>query len=231
MSVPPPAGFWTVCKAPVLLALVGGAIDTIGFIALLGFFTAHVTGNLVLAGAALVTGGAGLWIKLGAIPLFVLTVIATKTLIDHRSSQATHRTLAGLFAAEAAFLLGFMLAGLHYDPFKNPDGAALALTGGLGLVALAIRNTSSKTLMKNISPGTIMTGNTTQMGIDLSNYLRDASPDNRNSLLKSGSVVLGFVLGAFMGALLYVNIGFWGVLPFILGVLYLAHLAFRKQLT
>ncbi|AXU43977.1 hypothetical protein C6W84_3290 [Acinetobacter baumannii] len=34
----------------------GWAIDTIGFIALFGFFTAHVTGNLVLAGAALVKG-------------------------------------------------------------------------------------------------------------------------------------------------------------------------------
>ncbi len=61
--------FWEVCKAPILLTIVGGAIDTIGFIALLGFFTAHVTGNLVLAGGAFVKGSAGLWIKLGAIPL------------------------------------------------------------------------------------------------------------------------------------------------------------------
>jgi len=47
---------WAICRDPVLLTMVGGAIDTIGFIALFGFFTAHVTGNLVLAGAALVKG-------------------------------------------------------------------------------------------------------------------------------------------------------------------------------
>ncbi|MEL4749113.1 DUF1275 family protein, partial [Acinetobacter baumannii] len=38
---------WAICRDPVLLTMVGGAIDTIGFIALFGFFTAHVTGNLV----------------------------------------------------------------------------------------------------------------------------------------------------------------------------------------
>ena len=81
---------WALCRDPVLLTMMGGAIDTIGFIALFGFFTAHVTGNLVLAGAALVKGGTGVWIKLAAIPLFILTVVITKLLIDR--SQAKHKT-------------------------------------------------------------------------------------------------------------------------------------------
>ncbi len=29
---------WALCRDPVLLTMVGGAIDTIGFIALFGFF-------------------------------------------------------------------------------------------------------------------------------------------------------------------------------------------------
>lgn len=218
---------WEMCKAPVLLTIVGGAIDTIGFIALLGFFTAHVTGNLVLAGAALVKGGAGLWIKLGAIPLFIATVIVSKMLIDR--NQQSHRTLGWLFVAEAVFLLGFMVAGLYLEPFQDPDGAGLALTGGLGLVALAVRNTASKTLIKYISPSTMMTGNTTQLGIDLSNYLRARTRANFQALLKSASVVVGFVIGAFLGASLYVTIGFWSVFPFILPIAYMARLAFRNQ--
>ena len=49
------------------------------------------------------------------------------------------------------------------------------------------------------------------------------------AVLKSGSVVLGFVLGAFLGALLYMQIGFWSVLPFIVIIAHLASLSFRKQ--
>lgn len=133
-------------------------------------FTAHVTGNLVLAGAALVKGGAGLWIKLAAIPLFIVTVVITKLLIDR--SQTKHKTLSYLFLFEAIFLFAFMAAGLYFEPFKNADSITVAITGGLGLIALAIRNTSSKTLIKNISPSTMMTGNTTQLGIDIANLLK-----------------------------------------------------------
>lgn len=218
---------WRTCRDPVLLTIVGGAIDTIGFIALFGFFTAHVTGNLVLAGAAWVKGGAGLWIKLAAIPLFILTVAITKYLID-KSSQKS-KTLCALFLAEAIFLTAFMLAGIYFEPFTDPDGITIAVTGGLGLIALAIRNTSSKTLIKHISPSTMMTGNTTQLGIDISNFLRNRSADNRSKLEHSLSIVLGFVIGAFLGAILYVYLDFWSVGFFILPVLYLSFLASQNR--
>ncbi|AWL28794.1 DUF1275 domain-containing protein [Acinetobacter defluvii] len=220
-------GFWSICRDPILLTIVGGAIDTIGFIALFGFFTAHVTGNLVLAGAAWVKGGAGIWIKLGAIPLFILTVMITKYWID-RSTQK-HSTLSYLFLGEAIFLTGFMLAGLYFEPFKDANSVTVAITGGLGLIALAIRNTSSKTLIKHISPSTMMTGNTTQLGIDISNYLRNKTEDNKQKLQHSLSIVIGFVFGAFLGAFLYVTLDFWSVAFFILPILYLSYLASKKR--
>lgn len=218
---------WGTCRDPVLLTIVGGAIDTIGFIALFGFFTAHVTGNLVLAGAAWVKGGAGLWIKLAAIPLFILTVVITKYFID-KSSQKS-KILSILFLVEAIFLTAFMLSGIYFEPFTNADSITIAITGGLGLIALAIRNTSSRTLLKHISPSTMMTGNTTQLGIDISNYLRNRSKDNLTKLESSLSIVLGFIIGAFLGAFLYVYLDFWSVGFFILPVLYLSFLASKKR--
>ncbi|MDN5433562.1 MAG: DUF1275 domain-containing protein [Acinetobacter sp.] len=223
----PPSGFWKTCRDPLLLTIVGGAIDTIGFIALFGFFTAHVTGNLVLAGAAWVKGGPGIWIKLGAIPLFILTVAITKYWID-RSVQK-HTTLSYLFLGEAIFLIGFMLAGLYFEPFKDANSVTVAITGGLGLIALAIRNTSSKTLIKHISPSTMMTGNTTQLGIDISNYLRDRNHSNMQKLQHSFSIVVGFVIGAFLGAFLYVYLDFWSVAFFVAPVLYLSYLAAQQS--
>ncbi|MDQ8934477.1 YoaK family protein [Acinetobacter rudis] len=219
--------WWSVCRDPVLLTIVGGAIDTIGFIALFGFFTAHVTGNLVLAGAAWVKDGGGIWIKLSAIPLFILTVALTKYWIDQSTQK--HTILSYLFLAEAVFLLGFMFAGICFEPFKDANSVAVAITGGLGLIALAIRNTSSKTLIKHISPSTMMTGNTTQLGIDISNYLRNKTDENKQKLQHSLSIVIGFVVGAFLGAFLYINLGFWSVAFFIIPVLYLSYLAKKQQ--
>ena len=222
-----PEGFWQSCRDPIILTLVGGAIDTIGFIALFGFFTAHVTGNLVLAGAAWVKGGAGIWIKLAAIPLFILTVLITKALIDR--SEHKHRTLSLLFLFEGLFLVAFMFAGVGFEPFDNPSSVHVAITGGLGLIALAIRNTSSKTLIKHISPSTMMTGNTTQLGIDLSNYLRDRTAAHKQAVVKSFSIVFGFVVGAFLGAFLYVKLDFWSVAFFVVPIFYLAYLAAQQR--
>ena len=48
-----PPSFWQRYQVPILLTIVGGAIDTIGFITLFGFFIAHVTGNTTQLGIGL----------------------------------------------------------------------------------------------------------------------------------------------------------------------------------
>ena len=68
-----------------MLAVSGGAIDTISFITLFGlFFTAHVTGNLVVAGASLAGDSEGIVAKLLAIPAFMVAVAATTLIIKTR---------------------------------------------------------------------------------------------------------------------------------------------------
>jgi uncharacterized membrane protein YoaK (UPF0700 family) len=59
---------------PGLLSFNGGCVDTAGFLGLQGLFTAHVTGNFVTLGAALVFGTHGVIAKLAALPEFVVVV-------------------------------------------------------------------------------------------------------------------------------------------------------------
>jgi len=64
-----------IMKKPVVAALLsfnGGFVDTAGFLGLQGLFTAHVTGNFVTLGAALVFGTHGIIAKLLALPEFII---------------------------------------------------------------------------------------------------------------------------------------------------------------
>ena len=75
---------------PLLLSLNAGFVDTAGFLALQGLFTAHVTGNFVTLGAALVLGTSGAVAKLLALPVFCIVVIASRwfgTLLSHSSAH------------------------------------------------------------------------------------------------------------------------------------------------
>jgi len=60
-------------RRPSRLAVVQrGFVDTAGFLGLAGLFTAHVTGNFVTLGAALVLGSHGIIGKNPALPEFIL---------------------------------------------------------------------------------------------------------------------------------------------------------------
>jgi len=63
---------------PTVLSFNGGYVDTAGYLALQGLFTAHVTGNFVTLGAALVFGTSGVVAKLLALPVFCMVIIVTR---------------------------------------------------------------------------------------------------------------------------------------------------------
>ena len=62
-------------------AAMAGFVDTVGFVALFGVFTAHVTGNFVLLGAQLARPGQGAAIKLLAFPAFIVAVAAATWIV------------------------------------------------------------------------------------------------------------------------------------------------------
>lgn len=59
---------------PALLSTTAGAVDVIGFLALGGLFTAHITGNLVVLATHYTTGRFGEIAPLLSVPMFVVVL-------------------------------------------------------------------------------------------------------------------------------------------------------------
>src|SRR6201994_4766303 len=104
----------------LLLSLNAGFVDTAGFLALQGLFTAHVTGNFVTLGASLVLGTSGAVAKLLALPVFCAVAIAVRLL----SSALLRRQLPALkiiLSLKVVLLIAGAVLAIHFGPFHNGD--------------------------------------------------------------------------------------------------------------
>lgn len=198
--------------AGALLAFTAGFVDTTGFIALFGLFTAHVTGNFVLIGASIAESHEGIVGKLLALPIFVLVVAATRLFVLRRA-RAGQDAASPVLAAQILFLVLFLAAGVAAAPFLRGDAPLAILSGLLGVTAMAIQNAASRTIFASLSPTTVMTGNVTQIVIDLVDLAGGHAADDarRARLRKILPAVAAFAAGALAGGLGYTAFGFWGL--------------------
>lgn len=201
----------------VLLAGVAAYVDTLGFIALFGLFTAHVTGNFVLIGSELVKSSHGVWLKLLVFPAFVLAVAATR-LFSLALALRKWSVAKGLLGLEAVLLLAFMLAGWRLAPLESPDSLAAMLTGILGAAAMGVQNGAGRLVLAKLAPTTVMTGNVTQLVIDLVDRWRGVADEAvRQRIPKLAWPVAAFAVGAIAGAWAYFGAGFLALaLPVVL---------------
>jgi uncharacterized membrane protein YoaK (UPF0700 family) len=222
---------------PVMLSANGGYVDTAGFLALHGLFTTHVTGNFVTLGAALVLGTGGAVAKLLALPMFCLVVIATRLLSSVLAARnlgegvAVLRALVGLQVA--LLILGAGLA-IGLGPFASGDGWAALLTGMTLVAAMALQNAIHRIHMSAAPPTTIMTGNTTQIMIDLADLMRGVPADARSAirsrLSRMAGSVAAFAAGCAAAALIYAKQDVWCfLLPPIVGAYSLWLRELRRQ--
>src|ERR1700735_753212 len=91
---------------PGLLSFNGGFVDTAGFLALQGLFTAHVTGNFVTLAAALVTGTSGAVAKLLSLPVFCVVVAIARVVGNVLGSRPTLRFRAMMGAQLVLLIAG-----------------------------------------------------------------------------------------------------------------------------
>ena len=193
-------------SVPAFLSLNAGYVDTAGFLALQGLFTAHVTGNFVTLGAALVLGTSGILAKLLALPVFCVVILVTRLLAPAlpRLGLPVLRTMLRL---KLILLVAAATTAIWIGPVRDAGQPAAIVTGMLLVSAMAIQNAISRIHLGTAPPTTLMTGTTTQMMIDIADLLRGLPDDQRVGakarLSRMGANVGSFALGCAAGALLY----------------------------
>jgi uncharacterized membrane protein YoaK (UPF0700 family) len=190
---------------------MAGYVDTVGYVALFGVFTAHVTGNFVLLGAELAKPGSGVMIKLLVFPAFIVAV-AVATLLVRWTERRDLSSERCLLALQALLMIGFMAAGLAAEPLSNPDSGKALLAGMLGAAAMGVQNAAARLLYAKLSPSTVMTGNVTQLVIECVKGLAGAAEGTGERVRKLLWPVVAFGLGAIAGALGFVGVGFFVLL-------------------
>jgi uncharacterized membrane protein YoaK (UPF0700 family) len=207
-----------------VLSTTAGAVDVIGFLALGGLFTAHITGNVVIVAAHYVTGGFSQIGPLLAVPVF-MAVMGLVTLASNAITRAGSYPLRSLLLLQTALLAGFLLLGVGFGRFNDADNSMAVLAGMLGVSAMATQNVLGKLALKGAPSTAVMTTNITQLTVDLVTLVRgrgdtDELAKARSRARMSFACVAGFVVGCAAGAVLEVKLGFWALaLPVVLSAL------------
>jgi len=200
---------------PVVAALLsfnGGFVDTAGFLGLEGLFTAHVTGNFVTLGAALVFGTHGVIAKLLALPEFIV-VVALARLAGTALQAHGLPALRILLVAKVLLLAAFFALAVLLGPFPNSDAPAALLTGFAGIAAMSIQNGVQRVHFASLPPSTIMTGNTTQAVLDAVDLLRGMKSEESAAVWarfrRTLASIVYFACGCGVAAAFYAWLGFW----------------------
>ena len=108
--------------ATATLSFVGGFVDVVGFIALFGLFTAHVTGNFIMLGLEMVHATKLAIAKLLAVPIFIVMVALTRLFVLHYEKKGVS-PWREMLLAQVTLLACFMIAGPRWKGEK-PEGIA-----------------------------------------------------------------------------------------------------------
>ncbi|SFB82796.1 YoaK family protein [Massilia yuzhufengensis] len=193
----------------ISLGFLAGYVDTLGFLALFGLFTAHVTGNFILIGAALADPGSmPVLLKFLAFPAFIAGVAAARLLVAAYEARKA-KALRPALLLELALLAAFMGAGLVATPVASAGEAWAMASGLLGAAAMGAHSATSRLLLGHLAPTSMMTGNVTQMVIDGVDWLRGGREAGlRARLAKFAWPLLAFAAGCVIAAFGFHGFGF-----------------------
>lgn len=198
---------------PGVLSIVAGSVDVISFLGLGGLFAAHITGNLVVLAAHLVTGKAASLAPILSVPVFV-AVLGLTRLTAAGLEKTRHCPLQPLLGLQLVLLVSFLVVWVAVGSGLDPAAPTGVLAGMLGVSAMAVQNALVRILVG--APATaVMTTDITTFVMDLGAILFRRDPNEvayaRGRARRTWPAIVGFTVGCSLGALLEVVIGPWSL--------------------
>jgi uncharacterized membrane protein YoaK (UPF0700 family) len=211
---------------PTVLSVIAGSTDAIGFLGLGGLFTAHVTGNLVILAAHVVSGGAAPVAPMLAVPVFMVALGVTRLLAGGLESIGL-ASLRPLLLLQFLLLAGFLVLCVAAGPRIDPNAADAILAGMLGVSAMAVQNTLVLISLTGAPSTAVMTSNITRFAMDVGEVLIGRDPGEvakaRSRAKHTWPAIGGFTIGCGLGAACEAAIGLRSLaLPASLALLALA---------
>jgi uncharacterized membrane protein YoaK (UPF0700 family) len=189
---------------PTVLSLVAGSVDVISFLGLGGLFTAHITGNLVILAAHVVSGGSAQLAPILSVPVFI-AVLALTRLLAHGLEAIGLASLRPLLALQLLLLACFLALCVAAGPGIDPNAPNAIIAGMLGVAAMAVQNALVQISLRGAPATAVMTSNITRFVMDFGTVLLARNPQEitsaRNRAKHAWPAIVGFAAGCGLGAI------------------------------
>ena len=217
-------------RLPAFLALLAGVTDVTSWILLGGLFTAHITGNIVVLAANIVSGTPPRFAAVLALPVFVIVVIVA-TVIARRSGGRRELTRNALLGTQAALLLAAAVLSFTTRASADPDAPLAVLIGICAVAAMAMQNSYLHLVPARAPSTAVMTGNlVTAVIAALDLATADGRASARARWTSSWPLLAGFVIGCLVGSAAATVLGdHAAVVPAVLAIAILLSVAFRPE--
>lgn len=196
-------------RLPSVLSAIAGSVDVIGFVSL-KLFTAHITGNLVVIAAHLVSGELPTTDQVISVPVFMVAV-AFVWVIARVFNRPGNSRVRVLLLVHLLLLTGVLVYSVITHPDANPRGPAADVAAMIAISAMACQY-SLLWLAIPAAPSTaVMSFNITKTILSLLDSLEhsDRGHSARKQLRISLELLLPFFAGCLAGAAAVSKLGDW----------------------
>ena len=218
---------------PAVLALLAGVTDVTSWILLGGLFTAHVTGNLVLVAADVVTGTPPHLAAVLALPLFIVTTVVA-TAVARKLAGHAGRTRRTLLGAQALLLVAAAALSFAGRASLDPQGGLALAIGLCAVCAMATQNAYLHLDSPKAPSTAVMTGNLVVATIAAFDLLtsRGKSATALAHWKDTWPLLAGFIGGCLVGAAASTLFGDHAALvPALLAITVFVAIAVRRETT